>query len=348
MLNGYSSHGGRLTSPVLQSAKSAGFTAVTMCSYPLDTTAGSFTIFLPEFPVRGSVVEFWDYGSSFSDHAITINRNGKLIMGLEEDYLLNQKNRGRRFTYVSGLKGWLISSLVSDTETFLEKIVAAGLTETALSDLILLAATISNANIADSVITNPTITGGNLINTAIANGVLNSPTINNAAIEDSTLNTTIINDATINTPIINSAVIDNSDINQPTITGPTIDGGSIVGANVSNSNIYGAVIKGYTEETTVANSATAYTFNITNSTIFVITLTGNVVYTFPAAAIGKSFVLYQKQDATGGRTATWPANVKWPGGIVPTLTAVALKANRFEFVCFDGVNWTGRSDGGAY
>lgn len=38
-----------------------------------------------------------------------------------------------------------------------------------------------------------------------------------------------------------------------------------------------------------------------------------------------------KQDGTGGRTVTWPANVKWPGGTVPTLTATAHAVDVFEF-----------------
>lgn len=108
------------------------------------------------------------------------------------------------------------------------------------------------------------------------------------------------------------------------------------------------VINGYTEGTTVANSTTAYTFSLASSTVFLITLTGNVTYTFPTAAAGKSFTLYQLQDGTGSRTATWPGSVKWPAGTAPTITATASKADKFIFTCFDGTNWAGSLAGSNY
>jgi hypothetical protein len=38
------------------------------------------------------------------------------------------------------------------------------------------------------------------------------------------------------------------------------------------------------------------------------------------------------QDATGSRTVTWPANVKWPnGGTAPTLSTAA---NSIDIVAF--------------
>ena len=106
------------------------------------------------------------------------------------------------------------------------------------------------------------------------------------------------------------------------------------------------VVNGYTEGVTVANSTTTYTFG-TNA-VFLITLTGNVTYTFPTAAAGTSFVLYQLQDATGSRTATWPGTVKWPSATAPTLTSTASKADKFVFTCFDGANWVGAVAGQNY
>ena len=72
-----------------------------------------------------------------------------------------------------------------------------------------------------------------------------------------------------------------------------------------------------------------------------ITLTGNCVLTFPTAGTGRGFTLALKQDATGGRTVTWPATVKWAGGATPTLTVTAARWDVFSFVCLDGTNWFG-------
>ena len=104
---------------------------------------------------------------------------------------------------------------------------------------------------------------------------------------------------------------------------------------------------GYTEEVATANTGTAYTINLANGSIQKLTLTGNCTYTFPTATAGRSFVLYQLQDATGSRTVSWPASVKWPSGTAPTLTSTASKADIFAFTA-DGTNWLGRTIGQAY
>ena len=107
-------------------------------------------------------------------------------------------------------------------------------------------------------------------------------------------------------------------------------------------------VNGYTEGIVTANSTTAYTFTLASATVFLITLTGNVTYTFPTAVAGKSFTLYQLQDATGSRTVTWPGTVKWPAATAPTITSTASKADKFVFTCFDGTNWVGSLAGSNY
>lgn len=61
--------------------------------------------------------------------------------------------------------------------------------------------------------------------------------------------------------------------------------------------------------------------------------------TFPAPQAGMSFTVELVQDATGGRTVTWPASVKWPAGTAPTLTTAASKADVFSFMCSDGATF---------
>jgi len=104
---------------------------------------------------------------------------------------------------------------------------------------------------------------------------------------------------------------------------------------------------GYTEESTTANSGSAYTIDLDNGTIQFITLTDDCTFTFPSPTAGKSFSLFLIQDGTGSRTATWPASVKWPYSLTPTLTATATKTDRFTFTA-DGTNWFGASAGQSY
>lgn len=110
----------------------------------------------------------------------------------------------------------------------------------------------------------------------------------------------------------------------------------------------GTFTNGYTEEVATANTSTAYTIDLANGSVQYLTLTGNCTYTFPTPVAGKSFTLIQKQDGTGGRTVTWPASVKWPGGTAPTLTSTASKADKFIFTAIDGSSWLGSNGGQNY
>lgn len=105
------------------------------------------------------------------------------------------------------------------------------------------------------------------------------------------------------------------------------------------------------QENVFTNGATGTTETISDVasyTISVLTLTANCTMTFPTAAAGKSFMLVLKQDATGSRTVSWPASVKWAGGAAPTLTTTAAKADVISFICADGTNWFGFVGGLAF
>jgi hypothetical protein len=121
----------------------------------------------------------------------------------------------------------------------------------------------------------------------------------------------------------------------------------------SSNTITGSILSaptindGYTEESVTANTTTAYTISLANGTLQILTLTGNCTFTFPTATVGQSFMLFLKQDATGSRTATWPASVKWPSSTAPTITATASKGDKFVFTA-DGTYWWGSTAGQAY
>ena len=71
---------------------------------------------------------------------------------------------------------------------------------------------------------------------------------------------------------------------------------------------------------------------------FSLVLSGNTTISFgDAPASGASgFSLTITQDAGGsGYTVTWPAEVKWPGGTAPEMTATADKTDAFIFTTSD-------------
>lgn len=109
----------------------------------------------------------------------------------------------------------------------------------------------------------------------------------------------------------------------------------------------GTFTNGYTEETVTANTSTAYTIDLANGSVQILTLTGNCTFTFPTATAGRSFTLLLRQDGTGGRTVTWPAAVRWPGGTAPTITSTASRQDKYIFTA-DGTNWYGSNAGQNY
>lgn len=87
--------------------------------------------------------------------------------------------------------------------------------------------------------------------------------------------------------------------------------------------------------TALSISAGAVTINLALGNMFTITLNQNITTTtftnVPASGKGQGITIEVKQDATGGRTWTWPAAVKWSGGTyVPTVTANAIDEVSFR------------------
>ena len=70
------------------------------------------------------------------------------------------------------------------------------------------------------------------------------------------------------------------------------------------------------------------------------TLTGNVTFVFtnpPAATKVQTFTIIAKQDATGGRTITWPATIsKYAGGFVPPATTTASAIDIYTIMTYNG------------
>jgi hypothetical protein len=74
-----------------------------------------------------------------------------------------------------------------------------------------------------------------------------------------------------------------------------------------------------------------------NGNVQSVTLVGNRTFTFANGQDGARYVLIIKQDATGSRTVTWPASVRWATGAAPTLTTTASKTDYVSFV-YNGVD----------
>lgn len=100
------------------------------------------------------------------------------------------------------------------------------------------------------------------------------------------------------------------------------------GSNDVDVTMYGDLTLGGNAKTTpvvVTFSATAMTVNCSLSNVFTTTFTANVTVapTLSNPGDGQTINWFITQDATGGRTMTWPTSFKWPAGATQTLSTTA-------------------------
>jgi len=115
---------------------------------------------------------------------------------------------------------------------------------------------------------------------------------------------------------------------------------STLSVDVHDLHIYGQAY--FEDEYDNGNSGTADTIDWGNGNKQKSTLTDNCTFTFNAHGKPCNLVLNLVQDATGSRTVTWPASVKWPAGTAPTLSTGANAVDIITFY-YDGTSYHGNS-----
>lgn len=154
---------------------------------------------------------------------------------------------------------------------------------------------------------------------------------------------------------------DSSLVTVGTISSGTWQGTAVADSYVASASTWNAKIANLSEDTTPqlggdldangkfigdateydnGNSSTADTIDWDNGNFQKSTLTGNCTYTFNAPTLKGRCQLRVIQDATGSRTVTWPASVKWPSGTAPTLSTGASAIDIITFF-YDGTNYYG-------
>lgn len=87
--------------------------------------------------------------------------------------------------------------------------------------------------------------------------------------------------------------------------------------------------------------------DITKGNVRKTTLGGNRTLAISNPTAGQAFVYELIQDATGSRTVTWWAGIKWQNGVVPTLSTAANAIDIFVFL-YDGTTYFGSIYGQAF
>jgi hypothetical protein len=109
---------------------------------------------------------------------------------------------------------------------------------------------------------------------------------------------------------------------------------------MANNAITRPILAGYTEHE-VANTSTtgSYSLDCGAANFWDLTLTGNITIAptnIPPATRMWAGTIAAKQDATGGRTITWPTGSKYPGGVAPPATTTANALDIWSLMTYDG------------
>lgn len=114
----------------------------------------------------------------------------------------------------------------------------------------------------------------------------------------------------------------------PTITTPTINQ---INASTNTSILQNAGTYNSIQTYTPAGAGTA-TLDLSKGNIHHITMpAGNITIALSNGTAGQVFIIRILQDGSGSRTVTWFTTIKWAGGLAPTLTTTASKADTFGF-----------------
>lgn len=199
-------------------------------------------------------------------------------------------------------------------------------------------------NHTEALISMPTATTtlvGTDTTDTLTNKTLTSPKINeDVAVTSTATEINILDGVTASTTEINKldgVTATTTEINYLDIT--TL--GASEASKVLTANASGIVTfnKAITEQSVSLTSGTSVTLDISQGSVFTITLAHNIstfTWSNPATSGDVSaFVLKVTQDGTGSRTIAFPAAVDFAGGTAPTLSTGANDVDVFVFFTVD-------------
>ena len=80
------------------------------------------------------------------------------------------------------------------------------------------------------------------------------------------------------------------------------------------------------------SAASTLRLNLGEGNLHYVTMpAGNITLEVVGEKAGHIFIVRLLQDGVGSRTVTWFTTIKWAGGVAPTLTTTAGKADLFIF-----------------
>jgi hypothetical protein len=237
--------------------------------------------------------------------------------------------------------GLPISGLTASTSTALGvgSVELGHATDTTISRVSAGVVAIEGVNVV-TVSSTDTLTNKTLTSPTLTTPVLGTPssgTLTNCTFPTLNQNTTGTAGGLTGTPSIT--------VNALTATSATVGGVNVTTAS-NTQTLTNKTLTAYAETVNAhGNTGTAATLALSSGNVITATLTGNCTFTFSTTGIPSgsySFTLILANDATAGRTITWPASVKWPNATVPTRTTTGSRTDVYTFFTTDGgTSWLG-------
>ena len=93
-----------------QAVKTDNFTATSGEGYFINTTSQEITVTLPAAPALGDEVAIIDYAGTANTNNITVDRNGNLFNGVNQNITVDTDRAAFKLVFTDGTQGWMLTN----------------------------------------------------------------------------------------------------------------------------------------------------------------------------------------------------------------------------------------------
>lgn len=209
-----------------------------------------------------------------------------------------------------------------------------------------LSGTFTGGTLSGSTISAGTYSGGGTLTGTFTGGTLSGSTFSAGTYSGGGTLSGTFSGGTLSGNTINAGTYTGGGALTGTYTGGTLSGNTISSSTLNSCTINTGTFKDYTETPFSIGTTSATTINYANGGVQYLTTSANCTITLPAAAAGRSLVLWVLYG--GAHTITFAGGtlLKPVNGINPTATSVLNKWDKYIISCLPDGTATTIADGG--
>jgi hypothetical protein len=189
------------------------------------------------------------------------------------------------------------------------------------------------------------VTSGKILASAVTTAKLANAAVTQDKIADGAVGANKIASTAVSTAKLANGAVTQDKIADGAVGPSKLQSGMPI--NMQDAVLSRPELRDYAETSTAPGiSSGILTLDFETGNVFDVVLTqdvGSLILAHPpAAGRAGSCSIILRQDATGGRTLTWPASVKWAGGSPPPITSAADAIDVYALITRDGgESWFG-------